>query len=95
MSKNLEQVKSIMKAQHAVHGMMADVFERIGGEEGLVEFIQEGNQKWFYTLFLKNTPTLLPQAGVTGDVNITVNQNLQPTDLDSVTLDEQGRVVQP
>ena len=92
MSTQLKQIKDIMSAQHAVHGMMADVFEELGGQVFLKEYAEE-NPRWFLTMFLKSTPNILPQAGIQGDVNITINENLIPTKLDSATLDEQGRVI--
>jgi hypothetical protein len=44
-------------------------------------------------MMFKLIPSVAPTQGMTGDLNITFNNNLVPTQLDAVTLDEQGRVV--
>ena len=99
MSKHLAQIKAALTAQHAVHGLFADVLTDLENEalqetgEGFIKGWAKKNPSRFITLFVKMTPNLMPQQGVQGDLNITINDQLMPTDLDSVTLDEQGRVV--
>jgi hypothetical protein len=92
MSKNLKQIQASMAAQHPLHGMMAEVFERRGGVEWLDEMSQE-HPRWFLTMMFKMVPPVAQAQGITGDLNITFNNNLVSTELDTTTLDEQGRVV--
>jgi hypothetical protein len=92
MSKALKQIQASMGAQHPLHGMMAEVFERRGGVEWLDEMSIE-HPRWFLTMMFKMVPPVAQAQGITGDLNITFNANLGPTQLDQVTLDEQGRVI--
>jgi hypothetical protein len=92
MSKELKQLQDVMSAQHPIAGMMARVFEKRGGEQWL-EQVSEEHPRWFLTMMFKLIPSVAPTQGMTGDLNITFNNNLVPTQLDAVTLDEQGRVV--
>jgi hypothetical protein len=99
MSKHIAQIKAALTAQHAVHGLFADVLEDLENEsiretgQGFLKNWAKDNPSRFITLFVKMTPNLMPQQGVQGEVNIKINGGLVPTDLDAVTLDEQGRVV--
>jgi len=77
----LNRIKQVLSAQHAIAGMLGEVFEDIGGQQGLTEYAAE-NRRWFYTSLFKNIPTMAPTVGMQGDVNITVNNNLTRTALD-------------
>ena len=78
---NVERIKQVLTAQHAMHGMLAEVFEDIGGQVALTEYAAE-NQRWFYSSFFKLTPTLAPTVGMQGDINLTINNHLTRTALD-------------
>ena len=93
MSKQVAEIKEFMLAQHPLHGMMAEVFEEMGGKDWLKELAEE-YPRWFFTIFTKMTPSVAPTIGMVGDLNITINSALIPTDLDSVTLDERGMVIE-
>ena len=60
MSKHLAQIKAALSAQHAVHGMFADVLEDLGGEQFIRDWAEQ-NPSRFITLFVKMTPNLMPQ----------------------------------
>jgi hypothetical protein len=92
MSKELKSIQESMSAQHPLHGMMARVFERRGGEDWLDELAEE-HPRWFLTMMFKMIPPVAQAQGITGDLNITFNTNLVSTELDNTTLDEQGRVI--
>ena len=77
----LEQVKQALSAQHAIHGMMGRVFERLGGEDFMYEWALD-NPGRFLGMLVKATPGLAPTQGMQGDINLTVNQNLISTSLD-------------
>jgi hypothetical protein len=68
-------------AQNPLHGIFARVFDRAGGEEYLLDFAKKYPSKYL-SLMVKMTAPLMPTSGVQGDVNIQINNNLQPTKLD-------------
>jgi hypothetical protein len=68
-------------AQNPLHGIFARVFDRAGGEEYLLDFAIKQPAKYL-SLMVKMTAPLMPTSGVQGDVNIQINNNLQPTKLD-------------
>jgi len=82
VNKELAAVKRQLSAQSAVHGVLAEVFDQLGGTDGMVEWARD-NRTDFYRMFAKSTPGLIPSHGLQGDINITVNPALQPTSLDS------------
>jgi len=65
----------------AIPSLAVRVFERIGGEDAMVEYAEE-NRGWFYTHFLKMRPNVAPISGIQGEVNIVINNGLSRTALD-------------
>ncbi len=80
-------LKERLHAQHPLHGMMADVFEELGGEEFLLTWAED-NQTEFIRMMLKLAPPAIPK-GQTGAIHLHVHSDLQPTELDitGVTID--------
>ena len=75
------QLRTVLEGQHAIHGMMARVFDRLGGEDFVYEWAQD-NPGRFIGMFVKATPTLAPLQGMQGDIQLTVNNHLVSTSLD-------------
>ena len=92
MSNDIALLRKQLTAQHALHGLFGEVFEELGGKQFLLD-AAENNPRWFITTMCKMTPNLMPQAGIQGDVNISMHAKMVPTNLDTATLDEQGRVI--
>jgi hypothetical protein len=92
MSKEIEAVKQSLAAQHPLHGILGNVFERLGGEQFVYEWAED-NPGRFISLIFGAAPKAPQVQGMTGDVTIVINNALQPTELDSVMLDEQGRII--
>ena len=87
-----QQITESLKAHHPLAGLLGEVFEELGGKAFISEWAADNPTK-FIGLMFQQLPSAAPIAGFQGEVNITINQNLQPTDLDKTTLDEQGRVI--
>jgi hypothetical protein len=77
------QVRELLANQHVLHGMFGRVFERMGGEEFLLDWAQD-NPGRFLSMLVKMTPTVQPTTGVQGDVHLHVHHSLAPTELDVV-----------
>ena len=90
--KELQELKAENKlvrqleSQNEVHGMFGRVFMRAGGEEYLLQYALEQPGP-FIKLVAGMSPGLIPQAGFQGDVSITINNTLPPTDLDADLVD--------
>ena len=78
---HLKQIKAALGAQHAIHGMFADVLHDLGGKDFVLEWARE-NPSRFLMMLTKMTPNLMPTTGMQGDINLTVNPLLMPTALD-------------
>ena len=83
MSNLTKRVVDELGGQHAVHAMLGRVFERMGGEDFLLEWALENPGK-FITLLTRCTPNMTPVNAISGDVNLVVHQALAPTDLDVI-----------
>lgn len=83
-------LKGRLQSQHPLHGMMAEVFEELGGQEFLLSWAEE-NQTEFVRMMLKLAPPAIPK-GQTGAIHLHVHSDLQPTALDvaGVTIDNEG-----
>jgi hypothetical protein len=81
MSNDLQKIQQSMAAQHPLHGMMAEVFERRGGVDWLDRLAEE-HPRWFITMMVKMVPGVAPTAAMSGDLNITINNTLVRTELD-------------
>jgi hypothetical protein len=79
---HIKAIKQALGAQHALHGMFADVLHDLGGKDFVLRWAEE-NPGRFLNLLVKMTPNLLPTSGMQGDINLTVNSALMPTDLDA------------
>ncbi len=92
---DLSQLKADAKvlrqlaSQNALHGMFGEVFLELGGKDFLKDWAREHPDR-FITLLSKMTPNLIPQHGMQGDVNITINNSLGATPLDDI---EGGEVI--
>lgn len=67
-----------LMGQHYVHGAFAHVFHRLGGSEGMAEWAarSDRNQTVFYRLFANTVPNMMPIAGVSGEVEVSVHPSL-------------------
>jgi hypothetical protein len=90
---DIQVLKDTLAAQHPLHAIMGEVFEDLGGAAFIKEWAEDHPGQFLGYLF-RSTPNIAPTQGMTGDVNIIINNALQPTALDMVTLDEQGRVIE-
>jgi hypothetical protein len=79
-----EQVRELLANQHVLHGMFGRVFERLGGEDFLMEWAED-NPGRFLSMLVKMTPTVQPTTGHVGDVHLHVHHSLAPTELDVVS----------
>jgi len=86
-------LKDALAAQHPLFGLMGEVFVEMGGKAFLREWAEDHPGQFIGYLF-KGTPSIAPSHAIMGDVNITINNALVPTDLDSTTIDSQGRVIE-
>jgi len=78
MSKNLA---TQLQGQHAVHGILGEIYEAWGGTQRVLEWADE-NPGRYITLLMKTVPSMQPIAHVQGDVNLHVHNTLGPTVLD-------------
>ncbi len=83
-NKSVSDVRQALSAQHAIHGMFGSVFERLGGEEFLLEWAQD-NPGRFLGMLTRMTPGLAPTTGLQGDIELHVHATLAPTELDVVS----------
>ena len=74
-------VQRQLDAQNALHGAMADAWLQMGGMKHLVAWGKK-NPTTFYKEMFRMSPGLIPTAGMQGDVNITIHNNLGRTELD-------------
>lgn len=79
--EHAKQLRHALGAQHALHGMFAEVLVRLGGTD-FVEGWAQDNPGKFLTLLSRMTPGLMPQQGIQGDVHLHVHSDLGPTELD-------------
>jgi hypothetical protein len=85
--KHVERARRLRKgfeAQSPLDGIMANVFNEIGGEKRLIEWADE-NYGTFIKMMVKLRPNVAPSSGHTGDIKISFNSNLVPTELDVVS----------
>jgi len=75
------EVRGILESQHAIHGAFGRIYDRLGGEDFLLEWANENRGK-FISLLVSMAPGVAPTSGQTGDINIQINNNLVPTSLD-------------
>ena len=87
-----KQLVETLHQQSAMDGLLARVYKRLGGEDRFVDFC-DMQEKWFYTHMLKRAPSMLPTAGVQGEISIHIHHELPETELDGITIDEQGHIV--
>ena len=82
-----------MGGQHPFHGVLAEVFERIGGIEAMIDWAED-NPAMFYQMMAKAAPPPSQNRGGSGDgggttVNVVLPQGLNPGPLDSAPVSEQ------
>ena len=85
--KHVERARRLRKgfeAQSPLDGIMANVFNEVGGEKRLIEWADE-NYGTFIKMMVKLRPNVAPSSGNTGDINITFNNELKRTELDIVS----------
>lgn len=78
-----------LHGQNAVHGMLGEMFIQLGGIEGAVDWAKRSDTNYgrFLNLWAKTAPAMIPQHGMQGDVNITINNSLSQTALDDIEVD--------
>jgi hypothetical protein len=79
--ETMDRLRKQLSSQNAIHGLFGEVFEELGGRAFLQEWAED-NPSRFISLFVKMTPGLIPTAGLTGDINITIHNDLGPSPLD-------------
>ena len=79
--KHLKAIKAALGAQHAIHGMFADVLSDLGGKDFVLEYARD-NPGRFLMMLVKMTPNLMPTTGFQGEVNLHVHNDLAPSELD-------------
>ena len=72
---------STLLNQHPMHGLFASVFEKMGGEQFLLEWAQD-NPGRFITLLTKMTPNLQPTVGTQSEIRLVIDNKLGRTALD-------------
>lgn len=77
----VQRLSTALTAQHAMHGILASVFERVGGEDFIVRWATD-HPGPFIKLLVGATPGLQPQTGFQGDVNLHIHHTLAPSKLD-------------
>tara|TARA_R110000803_G_scaffold134340_2_gene201419 strand:+ start:1054 stop:1341 length:288 start_codon:yes stop_codon:yes gene_type:complete len=70
-----------LKSQNAIHALFGEVFEDMGGREFLKEWAED-NPSRFISLFVKMVPGLIPTSSLTGDIRISIHNDLGPSPLD-------------
>ncbi len=70
-----------LEQQHPFHGMLGRVFDRVGGEDRVVEWADE-NFGSYMRMMVAVTPSVAPTQGMQGEVHLTINNNLVMTALD-------------
>lgn len=81
MSKHDVAIQRQLEGQHPIDAMLGRVYNRLGGEEFIVEWASE-NPGAFIRLFAARVPSLTPMNHVQGDIHLHVHHTLAPTDLD-------------
>ena len=82
LQERQQALEEKMGGQHPFHAILADVFERIGGIEAMVDWAED-NPHQFYQMMAKAAPP--PQHGKGGsgtNVNVILPQGLGPGPLD-------------
>jgi hypothetical protein len=75
------QLSGLLGAQHAMHGVFGNVFDRLGGEDFIYEWAVD-HPTQFIKILVSMAPGLMPTAGMQGDVHLHVHHELKPTALD-------------
>jgi len=76
-----------LHGQNAVHGMLGEIFVQLGGIQEAVNWAKRSDTNYgrLLAMWSKTAPSMIPQHGMQGDVNITINNNLSSTALDDIT----------
>jgi hypothetical protein len=82
IDQSIARVHSTLTAQHAIHGVLADVLIEVGGKNYIKDWAEE-NPGAFIRLLVSSVPNLAPVTGISGDVSITINNTLIRTELDA------------
>lgn len=80
-AENTKAVVDQLGSQHAIHGLMGSVFDRLGGEDWLLDWAKE-HETQFVKMLVSSTPSMAPLNTVSGDVHVHVHSELKPSDLD-------------
>lgn len=79
-----ERVKSLrntFEAQSPLDGIFANVFNDMGGEKRLLKWADE-HETLFYKMLITLRPGVASTSGHSGEIKISINNNLQPSPLD-------------
>jgi hypothetical protein len=82
-NNDLVDMRSMIASQHPLDALMFQVFEDLGGHVFLMEWAHANPSK-FFQLFFKMKPGLMPSAGMIGDVNIQIHNDLGRSPLDEI-----------
>jgi len=75
------RLSTTFEAQSPFDGIMANVFNDMGGEKALLKWAKD-NPGTFYKLMVQLRPKVAPSSGHNGEVVISINNHLQPSALD-------------
>ena len=59
--EHVKAIKAALGAQHALHGLFADVLQDLGGKDFVLQWAAD-NPSRFLNLLVKMTPNLLPTS---------------------------------
>ena len=89
-SANDQAITDKLQSQSPLHGAMGRVYQRLGGEEALMDWAEE-NYGEFLKIMIKLAPPPQekPGGGNTGSVTINLPEGLGPSALDGMVVAEQ------
>ena len=79
--ERIKALKTKFEAQSPLDGIFASVFQEMGGEKRFLEWADE-NEGTFYKMLVKLRPNVAPSSGHSGEIKISINNQLQPSPLD-------------
>ena len=79
--EDTKRLVQVLHSQHALMGVYANVFQRLGGEDWILEWARENPSKYLNQL-TRMVPNLQPTQGIQGEVNIRISNDLPRSALD-------------
>ena len=85
----VRKVRTALEGQHAIHGILGSVFERLGGEDFIYEWAKD-HEGAFIKMLVGATPGMAPTTGFQGDVTLHIHQSLGVSALDDAPEESGG-----